>query len=45
MENSNTEFIDDGLSQEERFVKLSQIVIKHMNVLQKVNNKFQNSKM
>lgn len=39
MENLNAVFINEGLSQRERLIKLNQIAIQQMNVLEKVENK------
>jgi hypothetical protein len=39
MENLNAVFINEGLSQSERLVKLNQIAIQQMNVLQDVENR------
>lgn len=39
MENLNAVFIDDGLSQHERLIKLNQIAIQQMKVLEEVENR------
>ena len=39
MENLNAVFINEGLSQEERLIKLNQIAIQQMKVLEDINNK------
>ena len=39
MENLNAVFIDDGLSQHERLIKLTQIAIQQMKVLEEVENR------
>ncbi len=39
MENLNAVFIDEGLSQSERLIKLNQIAIQQMRVLEDVNNR------
>ena len=39
MESLNAVFIDEGLSQRERLVKLNQIAIQQMKVLEEVENR------
>ena len=39
MENLNAVFIDEGLSQHERLIKLNQIAIQQMKVLEEVENR------
>jgi len=39
MENLNAVFINEGLSQQERLIKLNQIAIQQMSVLQDVENR------
>ncbi len=39
MENLNAVFIDEGLPQSERLIKLNQIAIQQMSVLRNANNR------
>lgn len=39
MENLNAVFINDGIPQSERLVRLNQIAIQQMKVLEEVNNR------